>query len=282
MKPVIILQGAASVSLEVGTTYTDAGATASDNVDGPITSQIVTVNPVDTTALGMYTITYNVSDAANNAATAVIRRVEVVEPVLTSVFSDSAVEGLTHTTATQSAVTDAFGAFEYLAGDSIVFSICSFQLGESVAAAAQMTPLDLIQGGVLPTTQNELRLLALPGRQVEADAVAFNKLINILVFLQALDSDKDASNGISIVDGIGAIVDGVTIDITMNNGDFKKSTGLIEVMNATTGDLISSGYIKMPEMALNHFYSAQSIAHSFKALETRTYSVDETVQTKDS
>ena len=71
MKPVIILQGAASVSLEVGTTYTDAGATASDNVDGPITSQIVTVNPVDTTALGMYTITYNVSDAANNAATAV-------------------------------------------------------------------------------------------------------------------------------------------------------------------------------------------------------------------
>ena len=266
----------------MGTTYTDAGATASDNVDGTITSQIVTDNPVDTTAVGMYTITYNVSDAASNVATAVIRRVEVVEPVLTGVFTDSAVEGLTYTTAIQSAVTDAFGAFEYLAGESIVFSIASFQLGESVAAAAQMTPLDLIQGAVLPTTPNELRLLALPGRQVEADAVAFNKLINILVFLQALDSDKDASNGISIVDGIGAIVDGVTIDITMNNGDFKKSTGLIEVMNATTGDLISSGYIKMPEMALNHFYSAQSIAHSFKALETRTYSVDETVQTKDS
>ena len=282
-KPVIILQGAASVSLEVGTTYTDAGATASDNVDGTITSQIVTDNPVDTTAVGMYTITYNVSDAASNVATAVIRRVEVVEPVLTGVFTDSAVEGLTYTTAIQSAVTDAFGAFEYLAGESIVFSIGSFQLGESVAAAAQMTPLDLIQGAVLPTTPNELRLLALPGRQTEADAVAFNKLINILVFLQALDSDEYASNGISIVDGIGAIVVGVTIDITMNNGDFKKSTGLIEVMDAaTTGDLISSGYIKMPGIALNHFYSAQSIAHSFKALETRTYSVDGTVQTKDS
>lgn len=271
-KPVIILQGAASVSLEAGTTYTDSGATASDNVDGTITSQIVTVNPVDTDTVGTFQITYNVSDAAGNAATTVTRTVEVVEPVLTGVFTDSAVEGLTYTTASQSGVTDAFGAFEYQAGESIVFSIGNFQLGESVTAAAQMTPLDLIQGAVLPTTSDELRFLLLPGRQTEADAVAFNKLINILVFLQALDSDKDASNGITIVDGIAAIVDGVTIDINLSGNDFKKSASLIEVMDAAvTGDLISSGYIKDQGMALNHFYSEQSIAHSFKALQTSTF-----------
>ena len=271
-KPVIILNGAASVILEAGTTYTDAGATASDNVDRTITSQIVTVNPVDTDTVGTYQITYNVSDAAGNAATTVTRTVEVVEPVLSGVFTDSAVEGLTYTTATQSGVTDAFGAFEYQAGESIVFSIGNFQLGESVTAAAQMTPLDLIQGAVLPTTSNELRFLLLPGRQTEADAVAFNKLINILVFLQALDSDKDASNGITIVDGIAAIVDDVTIDITLSANDFKKSASLIEVMDAAvTGDLISSGYIKDQGMALNHFYSEQSIVHSFKARQTKTY-----------
>ena len=34
---------------------------------------------VDTTALGSYTVTYNVSDAAGNAAVEVVRTVNVVE-----------------------------------------------------------------------------------------------------------------------------------------------------------------------------------------------------------
>ena len=45
--PVITLTGEATVTIEVGSTYTDAGATATDNYDGDITSSIVTVNPVD-------------------------------------------------------------------------------------------------------------------------------------------------------------------------------------------------------------------------------------------
>ena len=269
--PVISLEGSASVSLEAGAAYTDAGATATDNIDGAITGSIVTVNPVDINTVGTYTVTYNVTDAAGNAATAVTRMVEVVEPVLSGVFADSAVEGLTYTTATQSGVTDASGTFQYQAGESVVFSIGTFQLGESATAAAEMTPLDLISGAVLPTTFNELLRLALPGRQSEPDAVAFRKLSNLLVLLQALDSDKDASNGITIADGMGAIIDSVTIDITMNFDDFKRSTALIELMNAAvTGDLISSGFIKEPGAALNHFYEAQSTPHSFKALQARS------------
>ena len=62
----ISLEGAVSVSLEAGTGYTDAGATATDNIDGSITSSIVTVNPVDIDTVGTYTVTYNVSDAAGN------------------------------------------------------------------------------------------------------------------------------------------------------------------------------------------------------------------------
>ena len=44
--PVITLLGEAEVSLELGSTYTDAGATAVDNIDGDITANIVTVNPL--------------------------------------------------------------------------------------------------------------------------------------------------------------------------------------------------------------------------------------------
>ena len=78
--PVISLRGDASVSLELGDSYSDAGATAVDNVDGTITSNIETVNRVDVNTAGTYTITYNVADAAGNAATEVTRTV-VVEPI---------------------------------------------------------------------------------------------------------------------------------------------------------------------------------------------------------
>src|SRR5690606_33089964 len=51
-----------------------------------ITDQIVTVNPVDTTTPGTYTVTYNVTDAAGNAAEQVTRTVNVEDttpPVIT-------------------------------------------------------------------------------------------------------------------------------------------------------------------------------------------------------
>ncbi len=78
--PVISLNGDASMSVNQGATFTDPGATATDNVDGDISANIVVGgDTVDTSTLGTYTITYNVSDAAGNAATEVSRTVEVTE-----------------------------------------------------------------------------------------------------------------------------------------------------------------------------------------------------------
>ena len=77
--PVITLTGDSQVNLEVGSTYTDAGATASDNYDGDISSQIVVVNNVDVNTLGSYTVTYSVSDSSSNAASVVTRTVNVVD-----------------------------------------------------------------------------------------------------------------------------------------------------------------------------------------------------------
>jgi hypothetical protein len=89
--PVITLLGDDTVTVEVGSVYTDAGATAIDNYDGDITSSIVTVNPVDTNAVGTYIVTYNVSDASGNAAVEVTRTVNVVDttlPVITLLGDD--------------------------------------------------------------------------------------------------------------------------------------------------------------------------------------------------
>ena len=75
--PVITLLGDNPVTLEVGDTYTDAGATATDTYDGDVTSSIVTQSNVDTAVVGVYEVAYNVSDASGNAAVEVTRTVNV-------------------------------------------------------------------------------------------------------------------------------------------------------------------------------------------------------------
>jgi hypothetical protein len=80
--PLITLLGDAAVTTEVGGTYTDAGATASDNYDGDITSSIEQVSTVDTAIVDTYTVTYNVSDANGNAAVEVTRTINVVDTTI--------------------------------------------------------------------------------------------------------------------------------------------------------------------------------------------------------
>jgi hypothetical protein len=73
--PVITRTGPAMINLTVGDSYTDAGATATDVVDGSVT--VTPSGTVDTSVAGTYTITYNATDVAGNAATAVTRTVVV-------------------------------------------------------------------------------------------------------------------------------------------------------------------------------------------------------------
>ena len=77
--PEITLLGANPLEVNQGTTFTDPGATANDNVDGDLSADIVVGgDTVDTDTLGDYTITYDVSDDAGNAAETVTRIVRVV------------------------------------------------------------------------------------------------------------------------------------------------------------------------------------------------------------
>lgn len=79
--PVITLTGSDTINVTLGDAFTDPGATATDNVDGDITTSIVVSgDTVDVNTAGTYTITYNVSDAAGNPATEVTRTVTVAAP----------------------------------------------------------------------------------------------------------------------------------------------------------------------------------------------------------
>jgi hypothetical protein len=75
--PTLTLLGEPTVSILINDTYTDAGASAMDDVDGNVTSRIVAESNVDTKTLGIYTVTYSVTDLAGNAANSVSRTVNV-------------------------------------------------------------------------------------------------------------------------------------------------------------------------------------------------------------
>lgn len=85
--PVITLKGANPQIVDFGSTYVELGATASDGVDGDLTGSIVVgTGGLDTRRLGSYPVTYDVKDAAGNAARTVTRTVQVVDrtpPVIT-------------------------------------------------------------------------------------------------------------------------------------------------------------------------------------------------------
>lgn len=76
--PVVTLNGAATQTIFLQATYTELGATASDDKDGTISPTIT--GTVDVNHTGTYTITYTAKDAAGNEGTAT-RTVTVVNEV---------------------------------------------------------------------------------------------------------------------------------------------------------------------------------------------------------
>ena len=73
--PVITLTGEITINLNVGDTYTEQGATATDNIDTSVA--VIISGSVDTATAGTYTIHYNASDTAGNPAVEVTRTINV-------------------------------------------------------------------------------------------------------------------------------------------------------------------------------------------------------------
>jgi hypothetical protein len=82
--PVVTVTGDNPATVELGGTYTDAGATATD-ASGTVTV-VVSGDTVDPDTLGTYTITYTSTDASGNAGTAsrTVNVVDTTAPVFTS------------------------------------------------------------------------------------------------------------------------------------------------------------------------------------------------------
>ena len=81
--PVITINGSNPATVELGTTYTDAGATAFDEFHG--TTPVTSTGSVDSNVVGSYTITYTATDKDGNTASAsrTVNVVDTTTPVVT-------------------------------------------------------------------------------------------------------------------------------------------------------------------------------------------------------
>ncbi|MED5309576.1 MAG: family 16 glycosylhydrolase, partial [Pseudomonadota bacterium] len=94
--PVITLLGDATVEIDLNASYTDAGATAVDAVDGDHIDgdvELIKTGSVDTASEGTYTITYTATDSSDNSAS-VSRTVGVlgVKTRILNVFTDGEID----------------------------------------------------------------------------------------------------------------------------------------------------------------------------------------------
>ena len=65
--PTIILNGSPLITLSLNGTYTELGATATDNIDQNI--DVIITGTVNTSLPGTYTVTYTATDSSSNTAT---------------------------------------------------------------------------------------------------------------------------------------------------------------------------------------------------------------------
>lgn len=137
-----------------------------------------------------------------------------VPTVLTGVFVDSAVEGVSYSTATQSGVTNSSGEFSYLQGEDVSFSIGSLVF-PSMLAAEQLSPVDMALSSSDPiaTTTNIARLL------------------------QSLDQDGNPENGITI--STEATVSAPSLDFDVSTAEFEGNAEVINLV-ANSGSVTTS------------------------------------------
>ena len=76
--PVISLNGDKNQYIKLGSEYVELGYSANDKIDGDVSDKVEITGSVDTSKIGLYAITYKVSDSAGNS-TVVNREVYVYE-----------------------------------------------------------------------------------------------------------------------------------------------------------------------------------------------------------
>ncbi len=172
------------------------------------------------------------------------------DEIKTGVFVDSPVQGLRYTTKTRSGLTSATGELQYVAGETVTFSIGGVELG-SARGADRITPFDLFQ---IPVPSTEADVVEVMSASTRVDA--FDRAANVIYFLVALDRDGYPENGIDLSGWDEALAD-ETLSFDVDASDFPYEA--YRRMSLRHDGMATSLALEKP---LAHFYRSMGIVVS--------------------
>ncbi|MCW8334759.1 hypothetical protein J4N42_06180 [Vibrio sp. SCSIO 43135] len=146
----------------------------------------------------------------------------------TGQFIDAAVANINYETETLSGVTDENGNYQYEEGETVTFSIGSVTF-PPVLASGVVTPLDI----------------------ADSNDTEDDQVVNIIRFLQTLDTDGDPSNGITISDDVKTAAT-EDIDFDVSKTDFESDSEVLAVIAQGGQESTISALIDESD-ALSHF-----------------------------
>ena len=163
--------------------------------------------------------------------------------ILTGVFLDSAVEGISYTTETLSGLTNESGEFQYLSGENVTFSVGDLVF-PTIPAAETVTPLSMSA----------------------TSSVSDNIVVNTAMILQSLDVDGDPSNGIKISNEAAASA--TAVDLTTDPDVLSQNSAVITFI-ANSGS--SNSEIISSENAVSHLQSTLIDSGALESLDKLEY-----------
>jgi len=255
--PVITLTGDNPQIIEAGEAYTELGATARDNVDGDLTAVIVIdASSVDTSVPGEYPVTYDVSDAAGNAATTVTRTVicqDTTPPAITltganpqTLSQGDAYEEL-GATATDTVDGDLTAAIVIDASEVDISTVGDYTVSYDVSDAARNAAVTI--------TRTVRVLLAVPAEPTVSVAADIKQLIFTwdeiaYAYYYRLLENPDGSSGFTQVgDDIPAGTTSVTTPVAVHLQNWVNAEYVVEACN--NAGCNSSAWINAADLMLD-------------------------------
>lgn len=161
----------------------------------------------------------------------------------TGIFVDSAVEGLSYSTESQSGITNEKGEFTYQLEENVIFSIGGINF-PATPVKNIITPLDMFNTSNINTPE----------------------VVNVLRLLQSLDTDGLPENGIQISEQVRELAELVTVDFTSNTFE-QVVESLVQMSGNVHQQLITE------DTAIYHFQTtltALNIQHSSQCEKTHS------------
>jgi trimeric autotransporter adhesin len=252
--PVITLTGDATINLSCDETYTELGATATDNCSENLT---VTVGGDVVSGVGTFNITYNVIDASGNSAEQVTRTVIVSDtqiPVIT-LNGDATINLSCDETYTELGATATDNCSENLTvtvGGDVVSGIGTFNITYNVSDANGNNAVEVTRTVIVSDT--EAPVITLNG----------NSIIDIEV--GSTYTELGASVSDNCAEGLNAVIGGDVVNTSVvgtyvitynvNDGNGNNATQITRTVNvqdtqAPTAPTLSAGTITTTSIQLN-------------------------------